>query len=167
MMKGPHIFPYHFQTCILKITRPWGAWVAQSVEHPTLAHAMILEFVSSSPMSGSVPTAQSLEPASDSVSPPLSAPPPLTLCLSVSLSLSLSLSLSQKQTLKKLRGAWVAQLVEHLTSAQVTVSRITSSSPASGSVLTARSLEPASDSASPSLSAPPPLALCFSKMNKC
>ena len=33
------------------------------------------------PASGSVLTAQSLEPASDSVSPSLSAPPPLTLGL--------------------------------------------------------------------------------------
>ena len=32
-----------------------------------------------------VPTARSLEPASDSVSPSLSAPPPLTLSLSLSL----------------------------------------------------------------------------------
>ena len=68
------------------------------------------------------------------------------------------------------RGAWVAQLVEHLTSAQVMISRSVSSSPASGSVLPARSLEPASDSVSPSLSAPPPLMLCLSvslsKLNK-
>ena len=43
------------------------------------------------------------------------------------------------------------------------------SSPASGSVLTARSLEPASDSVSPSLSDPPPihvLSLSVSKINK-
>ena len=52
----------------------WGAWVAQSVKHPTSAQVMILWFVSSSPVSGSVMTAQSLEPASDSVSPSLSAP---------------------------------------------------------------------------------------------
>ena len=67
-----------------------------------------------------------------------------------------------------LRGAWVAQSIKRLTSAQVVISRSVSSSPASGSVLTAQSLEPASDSLSPSLSAPPPLALCFglSKINK-
>ena len=65
-----------------------GTWVAQSVKRPTSAQVMILRFVSSSPASGSVLTAQSLEPTSDSVSPPLSAPPPLTLCLSSSLSLS-------------------------------------------------------------------------------
>ena len=64
----------------------WGAWVAQSVERPTSAQVMISQSVSSSPALGSVPTAQSLEPVSDSVSPSLSAPPPLTLCLSLSLS---------------------------------------------------------------------------------
>ena len=66
--------------------------MAQLVERPTLARVMISRFVSSSPASGSVLTAQSLEPASDFVSPSLSAPPLLMLCLSVSLSLSLSLS---------------------------------------------------------------------------
>ena len=66
-----------------------GARVAQSVKRPTSAQVMISQLVGSSPASGSVLTAQSLEPASDSVSPSLSAPPPLTLCLSLSLSLSL------------------------------------------------------------------------------
>ena len=60
-----------------------GVWVAQSVERPTSAHIMISRFVSSSPAWGSVLTAQSLEPASDSVSPSLSAPPPLVLSLSL------------------------------------------------------------------------------------
>ena len=55
-----------------------------------------------------------------------------------------------------IRGAWVAQSVERLTSAQVMISRSVSLSPASGSVLTAQSLEPALDSGSPSPSAPPP-----------
>ena len=41
-----------------------------------------LRFVGLSPASGSVLTAQSPEPASDSVSPSLSAPPLLTLSLS-------------------------------------------------------------------------------------
>ena len=59
-----------------------GAWVAQSVGDPTLAQVMISQFVRSSPVSGSLLTAQSLEPALDSVSPSLSALPPLTLCLS-------------------------------------------------------------------------------------
>ena len=62
------------------------------------------------------------------------------------------------------RGAWVAQLVKPPTLAQVMISRFMSSSPTSGSVLTARSLEPASGSASPSLSAPP--LLVFSLKNE-
>ena len=57
----------------------------------------------------------------------------------------------------------MAQSVEHVTSAQVMVSGSVSSSPASGSVLTVESLELALDSASPSLSAPPPLALSLFK----
>ena len=65
--------------------RAWGAWVAQSVEHPSSAQVMISQLVSPSPASGSVLTAQSLEPASDSVSPSLFAPPLLTLCCSLSL----------------------------------------------------------------------------------
>ena len=43
----------------LKINR--GAWVTQSVKHLTSAQVMILWFVDSSHMSGSVLTAQSLE----------------------------------------------------------------------------------------------------------
>ena len=50
---------------LLKIRDMKGAWVAQSVECPTLAQGMISQFVVSSPTSGSVLT----EPASDSVSP--------------------------------------------------------------------------------------------------
>ena len=56
------------------------------VERPTAAQVMISRFVSSSPVSGSVLTAQSLEPVSDSVSFSL-CPSPLVLCLSVSLGL--------------------------------------------------------------------------------
>ena len=65
-------------------------------------------------------------------------------------------------------GARVVQSVKHLTSAQVMISQSMSSSPASGSVLTAQSLKPVSDSVSPSLSDPPPfmLSLPFSKINK-
>ena len=57
-----------------------------------------------------------------------------------------------------------AQLVKQATSAQVMISKFTNSSPASGSLLTAGGLEPASDSCLP-LSAPPSLArsLSFSK----
>ena len=62
-----------------------GTWVAQSVERLTLARVVISQFVGLGPTSGSVLTAQSLEPALDSVSPSLSAPSLLTLCLSLSL----------------------------------------------------------------------------------
>ena len=51
----------------------------------------------------------------------------------------------------RLEGAWVAQSVKRPTSAQVTISRSVSSSPAPASVLTAQSLEPVWDSVSPSL----------------
>ena len=51
-------------------------------------------------------------------------------------------------------GAWVAQSVKRLTSAQVTISPFVGSSPALGPVLTVESLEPALDSVSPSLSNP-------------
>ena len=49
---------------------------------------------------------------------------------------------------------------------QVTISRSGSSSPASGSGLMAQSLEPVSDSVSPSLSAPPPFMHCLSLSQK-
>ena len=65
----------------------------------------------------------------------------------------------------KNRDTWVAQSVEHPTSAQVVISRFVGSSTASGSVLIAQSLEPVSDSVSP-LSAPPPLVLCLSLSQK-
>ena len=42
--------------------------MAQSVKRSTLAQVTISQFVGSSPASGSVLTAQSLEPASDSLS---------------------------------------------------------------------------------------------------
>ena len=60
-----------------------SAWVAQSVKRPTLAQVMISRSVSLSPMSGSVLTARSLEPVSDSVFPSLSGPPLFMLCLSL------------------------------------------------------------------------------------
>ena len=63
-------------------------------------------------------------------------------------------------------GTWVVQVVKHLTLAQVMISQLMSLSPVSGSVLTAQSQEPTLDSVSPSLSAPPPLTLCFSIKNK-
>ena len=67
------------------------------------------------------------------------------------------------------RGSWVAQSVKHLTLAQVMISRFMSSSPVSGSVLTAWSLEPALDSVSLSLSLHFPAharTLSLSKINK-
>ena len=85
-----------------------GSWVAQSVKGLTSARVMISEFVSSNLASSSALTDQSLEPASDSVSPCLFAPPPhslslsLSLCLSVSLSLCLSVSLSELNIKKKI-----------------------------------------------------------------
>ena len=63
----------------------WDAWVAHLVEHPTSAQVMISWFVGSSPALGFVLTAQSLETASGSVSPSLSAPLLLVLCLCLSL----------------------------------------------------------------------------------
>ena len=58
--------------------------------------------------------------------------------------------------------------IKHLTLAQVMISRFVSWSPTSGSVLTAQSLEPASDPASPSFCPSPSrtLSLSFSKINK-
>ena len=53
-----------------------GAWGTQAVKRPTLGQVIISWSVGSSPMSGSVLTALSLDPASDSVSPLLSDPPP-------------------------------------------------------------------------------------------
>ena len=57
--------------------------MAQPIKHPTSAQVMISRLVGSSPTSGSVLTAQGLEPALDSVCLSLSAPPLLTLCLSL------------------------------------------------------------------------------------
>ena len=57
---------------------------ADTLEGRTSARVVMLLLVSSSPASGSVLTSRSLEPASDSVSPSVSAPPLLTLCLSLS-----------------------------------------------------------------------------------
>ena len=59
---------------------------AQLVKHSTLALVIISQFVSSSLILGSVLTAQSMGPASDCVSPSLSAPPH---SCSVSVSVSL------------------------------------------------------------------------------
>ena len=58
--------------------------MAQLVKPPTSAQVTISQFVNLSPTSGSVLTAQNLEPASDSVSPSFPSPPLLPLSLSLS-----------------------------------------------------------------------------------
>ena len=63
------------------------------------------------------------------------------------------------------RGAWAAQLVERLTSAQVMISRFVGLSATLGSVLTAQSLEPASDSVCLSLPLSHLRALALSNIN--
>ena len=60
----------------------------------------------------------------------------------------------------------MAQSVRRLTSAQVMISRAVSLSPMLGSMLKAQSLEPASDSVSPSLSVHPWLMLSLALKNE-
>ena len=62
--------------CRLRTFHKMGTWVAQLVELPTLAQVMISQLVGSSPALGSALIAQSLEPASYSVSLSLCPPPP-------------------------------------------------------------------------------------------
>ena len=121
--------------------------MAQSIEHPTLAEVMISWFMGSSLTSGSLLSAQSL----------LQILCPL---------LFLPLLRSHTLSLKNNWGAWVAQSVKRPASAQVMILRSVSSSPTSGSGLTAQSLEPVSDSVSPSLSDPPPFMLSLSLSQK-
>ena len=66
------------------------------------------------------------------------------------------------------RDAWVSQEIKHQPSAQVMISPLVTLSPDLGSVLTAQSLDPTSDSVSPSLSASLLLMFCLllSKINK-
>ena len=47
------------------------------------------------------------------------------------------------EEIRRIWGAWVAQSVKRLTSAQVMISQLVGSSPPSGSVLAAQSLKPA------------------------
>ena len=68
------------QNCILG-----GTWVAQSVEHLTLARVMIPWLMGSNPASGSVLTSQSLEPVWILCFPcslPLPHPCSVSMCLS-------------------------------------------------------------------------------------
>ena len=97
----------------LKFSR-WGVWVAQSVERLTSAQVLISPFVSLSLASVSVLTAQSLEPASRSVSPFLSAPSPLTL----------SVSLSKINSKKKKKKIINSQLEEEVVEEKTVVLRI-------------------------------------------
>ena len=80
----------------------------------------------------------------------------------------LALTIATEYSFKKIsiRNALVAQSVKGPTSAQVMISWFTSSCPTLGSVLMAHSLEPAPASVPPSLSAPPLLPLCLSKISK-
>ena len=78
--------PMKIKKYIFKNKFPWDTWVTQLIKCPTSAQVMISWFVGSSPASGSMLTAQSLEPPLYSVFP---SPSVLRL-------LTLSLSLSQK-----------------------------------------------------------------------
>ena len=71
--------------------------MAQLIEHLASVQVVIWQFVVLSPMSSSVLTAHTLDPALDSVSPSLSAPSHLC-----SLSLSVSLCLSKISNIKKI-----------------------------------------------------------------
>ena len=70
---------------LFKILTFGGTYVAQLVKCPTLAQVIISQFKGLSPTLGSVLTVPSLESASDSVSPSVSALPLLMLYLSLSL----------------------------------------------------------------------------------
>ena len=83
-----------------------GTWVAQPAERPTSAQVMISPFVGSSPASGSVLTARSLEPASDSVS--------LSLCPSPTCTLSHSLKNKYLKKVKKTNKPYLCSLVYNI-----------------------------------------------------
>ena len=78
--------------CFFKKDHSRGTWVARSVRRPTLAQVMISRFVGSSPASGSVLTAQSLQSAICVT---------LSLCPSPAHALSLSVSRINKYIKKK------------------------------------------------------------------
>ena len=88
--------------------------MAQSGKRLTLAKVMTSWLASLSPASGSVLTAQNLEPASDSVTPSLSAPPLLMLMLCLCLSLSkINKHLKKKFLKRKKLQAKTDQPVHH------------------------------------------------------
>ena len=124
--------------------------MVQLVKHPTLdlgsGHALMVPETEPHLRL----CADNVEPAWDSLSSSLSAFPLLSLSLPKYIN---------KNIFKKIWGTWVAQLVKHLTLAQVMISWFMSSSPVSGSGMSAQSLDPASDSMSSCLSAPPSLTL--------
>ena len=84
--------------------------MAQSVERPTSAQVMISWFMTLSPTSGSVLTAQSLEPASDSVSPSLPDPPPLMLYLSLS---KINIKKIKKNKVYLFSRSWVLEVISN------------------------------------------------------
>ena len=96
-----------------------GVWVAQSGKHPTLTQVMISWFMGLSPASGSVLIAESLEPASASVSPSLSAPAQLVLCHSLFLSLSKINKIFFKNLMKKQTTEWKKIFANPITDKQL------------------------------------------------
>ena len=83
----------------------WGSWVAQSVKRLTSVQVMISLLLGLSSVPGSVLTAQSLEPALDSVSPSLSLCPSLAHALSLSGSLSKIINIKKNPKPGRLGGA--------------------------------------------------------------
>ena len=146
-----------------------GAWVVQLIKRPTSDQVMISQFMGSSTELGSPLIAQSLEPPLDSVllsvCLSLSVFPPPQLVHACALSLSkINKHKEKKREREKKRGTWVTQSAKHPTSAQVMISRLVSLSPLLGSVLTAQSLKPASDSVSVSLCPTPTHAFSLSQI---
>ena len=84
--------------------------MAQSVEPPISAQVMISQFVSSSPVSGSVLKAQSLEPASDSVSLSFCPFPTHALSLSVSQKMNKRLKILKKKNLN-VNSTWTVDMM--------------------------------------------------------
>ena len=101
------------------------AWVAQSVNHPTLVRVMISRFYDLIPVSDSVLTLKSMEPALDSVSPCLSPSPMLKICLYLSLKINnikknILIKKKKKKTGKGTRIAQVTRLGDqNLVSTQI------------------------------------------------